>query len=210
MERVFLKTKKYENLSDEALLTQFRQKQDMNLLGILYERYMTLLYGLCLKYFKDREQAKDMVMHIFEKVVQKVLQTEVSNFKFWLYVLARNECLMVLRKKNQIFLQEFCLDSEEENMEKSAFGYLTNEDPNESENVLQLLEKGLEVLSDEQKICIKLFYLKKKSYQEICEQTGYEINKVKSYIQNGKRNLRIFMEKNGFQYLCIVFLWNIL
>ncbi len=105
---VFLKTKKYENLSDEALLTQFRQKQDMNLLGILYERYMTLLYGLCLKYFKDREQAKDMVMQIFEKLAQKASQTEVSNFKSWLYVLARNECLMALRKKkSKSFLQEF-------------------------------------------------------------------------------------------------------
>lgn len=207
---VFLKTKKYENLSDEALLTQFRQKQDMNLLGILYERYMTLLYGLCLKYFKDREQAKDMVMQIFEKLAQKALQTEVSNFKSWLYVLARNECLMALRKKNQIFLQEFWLDSEEENMEKPAFWHLTSEDPDESENALQILEKGLEVLSDEQKICIKLFYLEKKSYQEICQQTGYEMSKVKSYIQNGKRNLRIFMEKNGFQYIWIVLLWNIL
>ncbi len=95
-------------------------------------------------------------------------------------------------------------------MEKPAFWHLTSEDPDESENALQILEKGLEMLSDEQKICIKLFYLEKKSYQEICQQTGYEMSKVKSYIQNGKRNLRIFMEKNGFQYIWIVLLWNIL
>lgn len=207
---LFLKTKKYQDLSDEALLAEFRQKQDMNLLGILYERYMTLVYGLCLKYFKEREQAKDMVMQIFEKLAQKILQNEVTHFKSWLYVLARNECLMALRKKNQIFLQEFWLDSDDESMEKSAWGHLIDEEQESNENALQLLEKGLEVLSDEQKVCIRLFYLEKKSYQEICEQTGYEMSKVKSYIQNGKRNLRIFMEKNGFQYIWIVFFWNIL
>lgn len=207
---LFLKSKKYQDLSDEALLAEFRQKQDMNLLGILYERYMTLVYGLCLKYFKEREQAKDMVMQIFEKLAQKILQNEVTHFKSWLYVLARNECLMALRKKNQIFLQEFWLDSDDESMEKSAWGHLIDEEQESNENALQLLEKGLEVLSDEQKVCIRLFYLEKKSYQEICEQTGYEMSKVKSYIQNGKRNLRIFMEKNGFQYIWIVFFWNIL
>lgn len=207
---LFLKSKKYQDLSDEALLAEFRQKQDMNLLGILYERYMTLVYGLCLKYFKEREQAKDMVMQIFEKLAQKILQNKVTHFKSWLYVLARNECLMALRKKNQIFLQEFWLDSDDESMEKSAWGHLIDEEQESNENALQLLEKGLEVLSDEQKVCIRLFYLEKKSYQEICEQTGYEMSKVKSYIQNGKRNLRIFMEKNGFQYIWIVFFWNIL
>ncbi|MCS6795502.1 MAG: sigma-70 family RNA polymerase sigma factor [Raineya sp.] len=201
---IFLKVKKYQNLSDEALLEEFCQKQDMNLLGILYERYMTLLYGLCLKYFKEREQAKDMVMQIFEKLTQKVLHAEIKHFKSWLYVFARNECLMTIRKQNKIFLQEFWLDNEDENVESLPFFHLTDEEEIDTESKLQLLEKGLETLSEEQKICITLFYLQKKSYQEICEHTGYEINKVKSYIQNGKRNLRIFMEKNGFSYLAWV------
>jgi RNA polymerase sigma-70 factor (ECF subfamily) len=58
------------------------------------------------------------------------------------------------------------------------------------------LEKCIETLGDEQKQCVKLFYLQEKCYKEITESTGFDMNKVKSYIQNGKRNLKICMEKN--------------
>ena len=54
---------------------------------------------------------------------------------------------------------------------------------------------SLEELNPEQKQCLILFYLEKKSYQEISENTGFSLMQVKSYIQNGKRNLKILLDK---------------
>jgi RNA polymerase sigma factor (sigma-70 family) len=62
---------------------------------------------------------------------------------------------------------------------------------------METLKKCIDQLKDEQKECIKLFYLEEKCYQEIAESTSYELKKVKSYIQNGKRNLRICMDQHG-------------
>jgi RNA polymerase sigma-70 factor (ECF subfamily) len=195
---LFFKRSKPKNLSDAELVISYQQSQNQEVLGELYERYLSLLYGLCLKYLKDREDAKDMVMHIFERLSQKLpQQTPIENFKSWLYTFARNECLMALRKDKKMIYQDFFAENEEESMEKSLPLHLDNESPDEKEKNLQLLEKGLDFLDEEQKICLKLFYLEKKSYQEITEITSYELGKVKSYIQNGKRNLKIFMEKNA-------------
>jgi len=195
---LFFKRSISKNLSDAELLQRYQEYQDNKVLGELYERYISLTYGLCLKYLKDREESKDMVMHIFERLSQKLPEQKgIENFKSWLYTFARNECLMWLRKEKKMVYQDFFTESDEDGMEKSVPLHLDNEGIEDKEQSLQLLEKGLEHLDEEQKVCLKMFYLDKKSYQEITEHTGYELSKVKSYIQNGKRNLKIFMEKNA-------------
>lgn len=190
---LFFKTKKLQTLSDAELLEKFLHKQDNASLGELYERYMSLLYGLCLKYLKNRDDAKDMVMNIFEKLSEKLpQQNHIENFKSWLYVFARNECLMQLRKNKEVFLQE----NQEFLMENIQDTHLDMESKEDTELILELLEKGLNSLNQEQKTCIELFYLEKNSYQEIANKTGYTMLQVKSYIQNGKRNLKNFIEKS--------------
>jgi len=190
---LFFKRKNLKNLSDEELLEIFLQKQESIYLGELFERYMSLLYGLCLKYLKNRDDTKDMVMHIFEKLNEKLpQQTHIQNFKSWLYIFARNECLMQLRRDKKFLLQE----NAEECMENIPQTHLDIETQEEQELILELLEKGLQSLNEEQKRCIELFYLQKRSYQEIAEQTGYTMLQVKSYIQNGKRNLKKFIERS--------------
>ena len=189
---LFFKRNNLKNFSDAELLEKFLQKQDNAFLGELYERYMALLYGLCLKYLKSRDDAKDMVMHIFEKLNEKLpQQSHIENFKSWLYTFARNECLMQLRKDKKMFFQENT-ENFMENIQESHLGIEIKE---EQELTLELLEKGLDSLSQEQKDCIQLFYLEKQSYQEIVDKTGYTMLQVKSYIQNGKRNLKNFMER---------------
>ncbi|MFN3316393.1 MAG: RNA polymerase sigma factor [Raineya sp.] len=190
---LFFKRNSLKNLSDAELLEKFLQKQDNAFLGELYERYMTLLYGLCLKYLKNRDDAKDMVMQIFEKLNEKLSQqNHIENFKSWLYTFARNECLMQLRKDKKMFFQE----NTESFMENIQEPHLDIETKEEQEAILQLLEKGLDSLNEEQKNCLKLFYLEKQSYQEIVDKTGYTMLQVKSYIQNGRRNLKNFIEKH--------------
>ena len=152
---------------------------------------MHLVYGLCLKYFKEREASQDAVMHIFEKLVVSVKQHEINNFKSWLYVLAKNHCLMTLRslkgKKNEMLDPEI--------MESALQLHPTEEE--DLEDDLTKLENCIGQLQNEQKRCVELFFLKKTPYSTIVEKTGYELKKVKSYIQNGKRNLKICMEKNS-------------
>lgn len=177
--------------TDQLLITEYRKAGSLQVLGELYGRYMHLVYGVCLNYLKDEEQSKDAVMQIFEQLITKLRVHEVSNFKSWLYTLARNYCLMELRSSAR---HEF-VPVEENFMEKDAFMHLNIDDTREQK--LTVMEKCMEKLPAEQKDTISLFYLEQKCYKEVADITGYDLNKVKSYIQNGKRNLKICMEKNS-------------
>lgn len=173
------------------LLAEYRSTGDLELLGKLYEQYMPLVFGLCLKYFRDEEQSKDAVMQIFEELVKKLRVHEVTNFKAWLYTLSRNHCLMLLRSSSKHEM----LSIDENFMENEAFVHLNLED--DTEEKLSIMAKCIEDLPSEQKLSINLFYMEQKCYKEVADQTGFELNKVKSYIQNGKRNLKICIEKNS-------------
>jgi RNA polymerase sigma-70 factor (ECF subfamily) len=176
---------------DLVLLTEYRSTGDLEVLGQLYGRYMHLVYGVCLKYLKDEEASKDAVMQIFEQLIKKLKVHDVNNFKSWLYTLARNYCLMEIRSNGK---QEF-VSLEDNFMEKDAFVHLDIEDTRERK--LSVMEECVEKLPAEQKDTIKLFYLEQKCYKEVADITGYDLNKVKSYIQNGKRNLKICIENNS-------------
>src|SRR3569833_584910 len=190
--KVFKRAAKPVSTDDEGLLESYRQSGDLSVLGSLFERYMPLLYGVCLKYLKDEESAKDAVMGIFEELIIKVKQHEIKQFWSWVYVLGRNYCLMQLRSGKR--MEEVSLD---EVMEFTPF--LHPEENNNKEEALNALERCMKKLTDGQRHSVQLFYLEEKSYKEVVEATGYSMNDVKSYIQNGKRNLKICLEKNREQ-----------
>jgi len=167
----------------------------MNHLSNLYQRYMELVFGVCLKYFKETEQCKDAVMDIFEELRIKLKQHEVENFKGWLHVLARNYCLMKLRSPRNMKTTEFNADF----MQTEQNPHLKDEHLEKEENYRQL-EQCIERLPEEQKQSIELFYLQQKCYNEIVSITGIEWNKVRSHIQNGKRNLKLCMEERSLKF----------
>lgn len=176
---------------DAALIRAFKQSGRLEDLATLYQRYMNLVYGVCLRYF-DEEASKDAVMQIFEELIVKLQQHEVQNFKSWLHVLTRNHCLMKLRSMKTREGREISLDGMPV-MENEQFVH--HEGGTTLEANLQGMERCMETLPEEQKRSVDLFYLKEKSYKEVADLTGYEMKKVKSYIQNGKRNLKICMEQ---------------
>lgn len=178
---------------DLSLVTAYQQSGDLEVLGALYNRYMHLVYGVCFGYFKDEEQSKDAVMQIFEELVKKLRIHQVQNFKSWLHVLTRNHCLMALRKSSK----NPTVTLEENFVENDDFVHLDIDDTKETQ--LTIMEKCMETLSEEQRKSVDLFYLQEKCYKEVSDITGYDILKVKSYIQNGKRNLKICIEKNSGQ-----------
>ena len=153
---------------------------------------MDLVFGVCLKYLKDPESSRDAVMEIFEELIRKLRQHEVDNFRGWLHVLTRNYCLMQLRSPKNRRTAEFDAGF----MQSTETAHLTNESM-EREDRLDKLEECMEKLPLEQKHSIQLFFIQKKCYNEIAQITGQEWNKVRSYIQNGKRNLKICMEAKG-------------
>jgi RNA polymerase sigma factor (sigma-70 family) len=180
------------SFSDSELVQQYKQTASMETLGDLYNRYMDLLYGVCLKYFKEPDEAQDAVIHIFEELVTKVKKYEIDNFKGWLYQLAKNHCLMKLRsRKSQPLNVDADLMHLTENMHLDAVM--------EKESNLIVMEHCIEQLPEEQKKSIQLFYLQEKCYKEIAETTALDINKVRSFIQNGRRNLKICMDKTALQ-----------
>lgn len=177
--------------SDRELLKEYKETGSLTVLATLYQRYMELVYGVCLKYFKEPERSKDAVMNIFEELTEKLLHHDVGNFKSWLYSVVRNHCLMELRTPKNLKVVEF----ETGYMQSGELLHL-NDVMSKEEN-LDKLEKCVEQLPEQQRKSIRLFYLQKKCYDEIVEITGYEWNKVKSYIQNARRNLKICMEKEN-------------
>lgn len=182
---------RYKNLSDEELIGLYKKSETLDIVGELYSRYTALTFGVCLKYLKDREESRDAVMQIFEKLITSLKDHDINQFKGWLYVTARNHCLMQIRSKKGKNFEEISPFL----MESGPDGH--QEHGPEIETNLSKLERCIDELGNEQKQCVQLFYLQHKCYKEITESTGFDINKVKSHIQNGKRNLKICMEKNG-------------
>ncbi len=180
----------YKNQTDEELILLYKKSENLEIVGVLYERYTALTFGVCLKYLKDREESRDAMMQIFEKLIDNLKHHEINVFKSWLYVTARNHCLMQLRAKKGKFFEELS----PVNVETSLNGH--PDEDKETEQDLTRLENCINSLAHEQQQCVRLFYLQQKCYKEITESTGYDLKKVKSYIQNGKRNLKICMERN--------------
>ena len=175
----------YTQWSDDELLKQFKETADQEVLGQLYSRYISLVYGLCLKYLQQIEDAEDAVISLYEELSQKIQRYQIDNFKTWLYSTAKNHCLQILRKEKNIIFEEIAV----QDMESDDFEHLIDvEDDKEKEDALNYC---LGTLPDEQRQCIILFFFEDFSYADIVEKNGFELNKVKSYIQNGKRNLRI-------------------
>jgi RNA polymerase sigma factor (sigma-70 family) len=183
-------TDKYNHITDQELLARYNADHNNVWLGILLQRYTLLLLGVCMKYLKNEDEAKDSVQHIFLKVIQELQKYKVDYFKSWLYMVAKNHCLMKLRdKQNKIpaELTEKLMAAPEETTDWQLLV--------QNDLTLELMESSLKELNPEQLQCVTLFYLEKKSYQEITEVTGFSMLQVKSYIQNGKRNLKILIEK---------------
>jgi RNA polymerase sigma factor (sigma-70 family) len=185
----FIRNISHNNLSDKELVSVYKESGDMTVLGELYQRYMDLVYGVCLKYYKDTEVAKDSVMQIFEELVSKLKKHEVDNFKGWLHQVAKNHCLMQLRTPRNLKTVEFKpeLVQNEEELHLNAVI--------EKEENFNKLAYCMSTLTADQQTAIKLFYLEGKCYNEIVEETGREWNQVRSFIQNGRRNLKLCMDK---------------
>ena len=183
-------------LSDAELINRFRHSHDNKYIGYLYLRYSHLVLGLCIKYYNDEAKANDALMSIFELIIKELKKHKVENFKSWLYSVSKNYCLQEFRKNKttlkkeeayEIFFKEF--------MEKDDEKHLIER--KEKEQLLIKLEASLKLLKNEQKTCLTMFYLQNKTYADITYATGFTLNEVKSYIQNGKRNLKKKLEKNN-------------
>lgn len=180
--------------SDMELIERYRKTHNNEILGVLYERYMHLVYGTCLKYLKDSEAAKDAVMNIFEELMTKLRTHQVDNFRSWLFVVSKNHCLMQLRKESRTQTAEIPVSLMQSEEEIHLNGVM------EKEKHLNNLEDCLNGLPDEQQRSVRLFYLENKCYNEISDITGMEWNKVRSHIQNGRRNLKICMDNKSIAH----------
>lgn len=179
------------NITDKELLERFYTDNDNKWLGILLQRYTMLLLGVCMKYLKNEEDARDSVQQIFLKVITELQKYKVEYFKSWLYMIAKNHCLMKLRERHgriPVELTNNLADNRGDVLEQKTALL-------EKDKTLTAISQSLEELSAEQKVCVTLFYLEKKSYHQITEITGYNLLQVKSFIQNGKRNLKNIVEK---------------
>jgi RNA polymerase sigma factor (sigma-70 family) len=185
-----VKADKYAHISDQELLDQFYADHNNEWLGILLQRYTLLLLGVSMKYLKNEEEAKDSVQQIFLKVIQELQKYKVEYFKSWLYMVAKNHCLMRIREKQGKMTTEISERHTATPGEETDRQALIQND-----HTLDLMERSLSELNPEQQQCVTLFYLQKKSYQEVSEETGFSMLQVKSYIQNGKRNLRLLVER---------------
>ncbi len=192
---VLLLSSKRMNEADEALIQQYRKSGDKALVAELFNRYSAFVLAICMKYVKDKSLAEEITVEIFESLFSKLKRHKVDYFKTWLYSVARNHCLELLRKRGTRQRHEADFEKERNAfMEYGDAEHPISEDKKQAEQEAELLKEALSELKPEQKECVELFYYQDKSYVEIVSITGHSLKKVKSYLQNGKRNLRIKME----------------
>jgi len=184
--------KNISKLSDEEALNRYKDSGNTEYFGELYNRYIPLLYGIGLKYLDEAGKAEDAVMQLFEDLLPKIVQYDISTFRTWIYTVMKNHCLQILRKENQ----EIRIDFNTEIMESDEILHLFDEE-NEDKVRKELLKRCIKKLPVEQRIAIIRFFMEEMSYADIVDGTEYNLKQVKSYIQNGKRNLKICIEKNS-------------
>lgn len=183
----FFRKNNPQKSSDEELIAEYKQSEDNMYIGILFDRYTQLAFLVCMKYLKNEEESRDAVMHIFERMLVDLKRYEVKQFRFWFHAILKNHCLAQIEKKKRI--PTTSADELDYHVEEET------EDEAWKEEYLESLPSAISQLNSEQKICIELFYLQHKSYQEVVDETGFDMKQVKSYIQNGKRNLKIHLMK---------------
>lgn len=183
--------KDIQKYNDSELLQLYGESRESAYLVELYGRYTLLVYGVALKYLKNIPDAQDAVMQIWEELFEKVLKYEIQTFKSWLYTCVRNYCLMELRKNSaNLFVEldekfmEFCDDSNPYDRQETV----------ENEKALRDCMKAL---PEKQRTCVRHFFVEELSYKEIEVISGFTLKMVKSFIQNGKRNLRLCIEQKG-------------
>ena len=177
----------YKNLDDTELIIKYKESPQSEIFAIIYERYGHLVMGVCLKYLKDEVEAQDLCSKIFEELGDKILKHSINYFKAWLYQLTKNECLMFLRKNHFYFISTDLIQLEEE----------TNPEYESIKEIkFTLVEDAINLLNEEQALCIRLFYFENLSYIEITQKTNMHLKQVKSYIQNGKRNLKTLLQNH--------------
>ncbi|MDD3877976.1 MAG: sigma-70 family RNA polymerase sigma factor [Bacteroidales bacterium] len=184
----------YHTLTDIELIALYKESGDKNIIGVLFKRYTRFAFSVCMKYFKNEDTSKDAVMQIFEDLINKLQKHEVTYFKSWLYSVCKNHCLLAIRANKKILGNEWNDNiNSEDFMENTPFMYPDTDEIFQKR--LSNLDGAIQKLSKEQRLCVELFYLHDKSYEDISKSTNYDLKKVKSYIQNGKRNLKILLLK---------------
>lgn len=182
--------------SDEFLVDTFKKDQDIRVLGELYNRYIDMVMGLCLKYLHNVPDSEDAVMEIFEVLLKRLPNHDVENFKAWLYRVSSNYCLDVLRKKKRTSEKENEFQLMQSNNSERHTSEMFSDEIDEQEALLGTMETCIEQLSEEQRKCVRMFYLEKKSYEEVSNSMEISWSQTRSFIQNGRRNLKKCMEKN--------------
>lgn len=180
-------------LPDNELIDRFRYSHDNQYVGELYKRYAHLVLGLCIKYFEDVDVAKDATMSIFELLLHELKRHHIDHFKSWLYTVSKNYCLQELRKKKsrnkkEDLFKDFLKDTMENELDMHP--------KEEREMLLVKMEKLIPSLKNNQRLCLKMFYLEGKTYADISHELNFSLKEVKSHIQNGKRNLKIKMQED--------------
>jgi RNA polymerase sigma-70 factor (ECF subfamily) len=181
----------YRHITDAQLLELFYADRNNEWLGALLQRYTLLLFGVCMKYLKSEDEAKDAVQQVFLKAIAELHKYKVEYFKSWIYMVAKNHCLMKLRDKPGKFAAELneqtllIIEETEASMQQH----------HEKDQLIETMSIAIQELNSEQKQCVTLFYLQKQSYQQIANDTGYTLMQVKSHIQNGKRKLKLLIER---------------
>ena len=185
--------KKKEYLSDEELLADYRKSGNKDLFADLFKKHVSTVYGTCLFYLQDKDEAQDATMQLFEKLMPDLKSRDINNFKAWLSFVVRNHCISLIRKnktssKNIKSYYEFEYEDTTYEAEEKI-GSVSDD------VLLQEMKNSLPKLKEKQKQCVALFYLQNKSYQDIAQETGFSLNEIKSHIQNGKRNLKLLIEE---------------
>ena len=195
---IFPKKKRpHKVFSDAELIARYQNSRDDAYFEELFTRYQDKVLPICFKLLRNKEECQDACMEIFEKARKGFRKENVDKFNSWLFILIKNHCYDVLRKRKRRLTTSSYAEEELEGIlwKNGPDGRLN--DGSDSQEKIRDVEAALSRLDEAQRVCVDGFYCQGKSYKEIAEETGYTSNQVKSYLQNGIRNLRIIFNQQN-------------
>jgi RNA polymerase sigma-70 factor, ECF subfamily len=174
--------------SDEALLERV-QKKDYSAVGLLFDRYARLFWGIAHRILRDRGEAEDMVQEIFLRLCQKsnAFDAAKGSARTWMVQFAYRRSF---DRRSYLTRRFFYGGTEIERLKNTLQGSTGLEDQISARLTGEQLRAAFEELGDKEAATLQLFFFGGCELREAAERLGESLGNTRHYYYRGLERLR--------------------
>lgn len=164
---------------------------DKEAFSLVVDRYSDMVYTLCLRMLGVEADAADAAQEVFVKVYRSMAGfQEKSKFSTWIYRIAYNHCISVIRKKVKIIdMVDELPDVEVNNQDVSGLELISSEERK------RYLNMAIEALAETDAVVITLFYYDELSLEEIAEVTGLTNANIRIKLHRSRKKMYMVLSE---------------